>query len=193
MIPLFGATVHAAMDSAAKSYVYALVIITVLMVLFIGDLRMGLVSMIPNLMPIILTMGIMGAAGLPMDMFTMLIGAIAIGLAVDDTIHFMHNFRRYYEESGDARDAVLRTLLSTGRAMLVTSVVLSLGFFIFAMASMYNLQRFGILTGFTIVTALIADFLVSPALMMVLHRPAGESAELSVRSDTNAECGVRND
>jgi hypothetical protein len=171
MIPLFGATVHAAMDSAVKSYVIAFVAITIMMVLFIGDVRMGLVSMIPNLMPIILTMGIMGAFDLPMDLFNMLIGAIAIGLAVDDTIHFMHNFRRYFHETHDVREAVRQTLLTTGRAMLVTGVVLSLGFFIFTMASLYNLQRFGVLTGFTIITALVADFLIAPALMMVLHKP----------------------
>ena len=171
MIPLFGATVHAAMDSAAKSYVYALVIITLLMILFIGNFRMGLVSMIPNVMPIMLTMGLMGLFDIPMDMFNMLIGSIAIGLAVDDTIHFLHNFRRYFHETGDAREAVRLTFLSTGRAMFVTSVVLSAGFFIFTMASMHNIQRFGVLTAFTIITALAADFLISPALMMVLHKP----------------------
>lgn len=95
IVPLFGATVHAAMDSAAKSYVIAVIVITIMMVLFIGELRLGLVSMVPNLLPIVLTMGLMPVFGMPLDMFTMLIGSIAIGLAVDDTIHFMHNFRRY--------------------------------------------------------------------------------------------------
>ena len=171
MIPLFGATVHAAMLSAARSYVIAGVVITLMMVLFIGNVRMGLASMIPNLTPIILTMGVMGVLDMPMDMFTMLIGSIAIGLAVDDTIHFMHNFRRYYHELHDPREAVRKTLLTTGRAMLVTSVVLSLGFFIFMLASMNNLFNFGLLTGFTIVTALLADFLIGPALMMVIHKP----------------------
>lgn len=169
IVPLFGATVHAAMDSAARSYVIAVIVITIMMVLFIGELRLGLLSMIPNLLPIIVTIGLMPVFGMPLDMFTMLIGSIAIGLAVDDTIHFMHNFRRYYGETGDPREAVLRTLLTTGRAMLVTSVVLSLGFFIFAFASMYNIIRFGVLTGFTIVMAVAADFLIAPALVMLLY------------------------
>ncbi len=169
MIPLFGATVHAAMNSAAKSYVIAVFVITVMMILFIGSLRMGLISMIPNLIPIVLTLGVMGALDLPMDMFTMLIGSIAIGLAVDDTIHFMHNFRRYHQETGDPAEAVRRTLLTTGRAMLVTSVVLSLGFFIFMFATMNNLFNFGLLTGVTILMALVADFLIAPALMMALY------------------------
>jgi hydrophobe/amphiphile efflux-3 (HAE3) family protein len=171
MIPLFGATVHAAMLSAAQSYSIAGVVITIMMVVFIGSFRMGLASMIPNLAPIILTMGIMGVFDMPMDMFTMLIGSIAIGLVVDDTIHFMHNFRRYYHETHDPREAVRRTLFTTGRAMLVTSVVLSLGFFIFMFASMNNLFNFGLLTGFTIMMALLADFLIAPALMMVIRKP----------------------
>lgn len=171
IVPLFGKTVHAAMDSAVTSYIIAAFVITLMMILFIGSLRMGLVSMAPNVIPIVLTMGIMGLFGFPLDMFTLLIGSIAIGLAVDDTIHFLHNFRRYYHETGDSREAVLRTFLTTGRAMIVTSIVLSFGFFIFILASMYNLMRFGILTGLTIVLALAADFFVTPALMMVLHKP----------------------
>ena len=171
MIPLFGRTVHAAMRSARKSYLYAGIVITVMMVLLIGNIKVGLLSMIPNLTPILLTMGIMGILDMPMDMFTMLIGAIAIGLAVDDTIHFMHNFRRYYHETGNVKEAVLRTLLTTGRAMLVTTIVLSLGFFIFMASSMYNLFNFGLLTGFTILLALLADFFVAPALMAVIRKP----------------------
>jgi predicted RND superfamily exporter protein len=125
--------------------------------------------MIPNLLPIIITLGVMGWFDFPFDMFTMLIGSIAIGLAVDDTIHFMHNFRRYYADTGDVRGSVRRTLHTAGRAMLVTSIVLSLGFFIYMFASMNNLFYFGLLTGMTIISALLADFLVAPALMALAN------------------------
>jgi predicted RND superfamily exporter protein len=112
----------------------------------------------------------MGWFKIPMSLFTMLVGNIAIGLAVDDTIHFMHNFRRYFEETKDAKFAVMETLHTAGRAMLVTSCVLSIGFFIFMFASMNNLFHFGLLTGFTIVMALLADFFIAPALMVVINR-----------------------
>ena len=112
----------------AKSYTTALLVITILMVLLIGKFRIGLVSIIPNLFPILLMLGMIGWMSFPLDLFTMMIASIAIGLAVDDTIHFLHNFRRYYEHSGDPELAVHQTLQSTGRAMLVTSVVLSIGF-----------------------------------------------------------------
>jgi predicted RND superfamily exporter protein len=126
--------------------------------------------MIPNLTPIILTLGVMGWLGLPLDLFTMLIGSIAIGLAVDDTIHFMHNYRRYHHETGDVQEAVRQTLLTSGRAMFVTTVVLSIGFFLYMFANLSNLVNFGLLTGFTIIMALLADFFLAPALMAVLHK-----------------------
>jgi predicted RND superfamily exporter protein len=113
----------------------------------------------------------MGFLSIPMDLFTMMVGSIAIGLAVDDTIHFMHNFRRYYDQSGDPAGAVFETLHTTGRAMLVTSIVLSIGFFTFTLATMNNLIRFGALTSFTIAMALIADYFIAPALMVAVNRP----------------------
>ena len=170
MSALLFKTVVNAIASMAKSYVYALIVITILMILLIGRLRIGLLSMVPNLAPIITTLGIMGWLNIPMNLFTMLVGNIAIGLAVDDTIHFMHNFRRYFEESQDAKFAVMETLNTTGRAMLVTSCVLSIGFFIFMFATMNNLIQFGFLTGLAIILALLADYFVAPALMMVVNR-----------------------
>ena len=169
MMALLARTLSNAIMSLARSYAYALAVITVLMILLIGRVRIGMLSMIPNLVPILLTLGLMGAFSIPMDLFTMMVGSIAIGLAVDDTIHFMHNFRRYYEQSGDPAAAVHETLHTTGRAMLVTSIVLSAGFFIFTFATMKNLFNFGLLTSFTILMALAADYFIAPALMVVVN------------------------
>ncbi len=176
MMGLMGRTINAVMLSMAKSYVIALAIITPLMILLIGRLRIGLVSMVPNLAPIILTLGIMGFVGVELDIFTLMIGSISIGIAVDDTIHFMHNFRRYFARSGDVEQAVRETLLTTGQAMLFTTLVLSTGFFIFMFASMDNLFRFGLLTGSTIIFAFLADVLLAPALMALVARPRKEPA-----------------
>ena len=94
MMTLLSRTVSNAIKSMARSYVIALAVITILMIILIGRVRIGLLSMIPNLAPILLMLGVIGATNIPMDLFTMMVGSIAIGLAVDDTIHFMHNFRR---------------------------------------------------------------------------------------------------
>lgn len=171
MMVLLSKTIDHAVRSMVKSYVTAVIVITILMVILIGKVRIGLLSMIPNLIPILMMLGIIGATPITMDLFTMMVASIAIGLAVDDTIHFMHNFRRYYEQTGDPKQAVHKTLMTTGRAMLVTSIVLSIGFFIFVFATMNNLLNFGVLTSFTILMALGADYLVAPALMVLVNRP----------------------
>jgi multidrug efflux pump subunit AcrB len=130
---------------------------------------------VPNLGPIILVLGFVGWRGIHFDLFTLLIGGIAIGLAVDDTIHFMHNFYRYFRQSGDAHRAVRQTLETTGQAMLVTSIVLCCGFFSYMLAELNNLFYFGLLTGLAIALAFIADVIVCPALVALATR--GEQSE----------------
>ena len=177
MMVLLAKTINNAILSMAKSYVIALAVITLLMMVLIGRVRIGLLSMIPNLMPILLMLGVIGATPVSMDLFTMMVASIAIGLAVDDTIHFMHNFRRYYEQTGDPQLAVYKTLHTTGRAMLVTTIVLSIGFFIFVFAGMNNLFNFGLLTSFTILMALAADYLVAPALMVLVNPKVAKATQ----------------
>ena len=167
---LLAASLHAVTRSMFASYTLALLIITPLMMLLIGSLRGGLASMLPNLVPILLVLGLIGWTGMDFDLFTLMIGSIAIGLAVDDTIHFMHNFYRYFRQSGDTRDSVRRTLETTGQAMLVTSVVLSTGFFIYTFAELNNLANFGRLTALAIALAFLADLLIAPALVAIATR-----------------------
>ncbi|CAA6825304.1 MAG: RND transporter [uncultured Sulfurovum sp.] len=170
MIPLLINTFANSVHSSVTSYLIAFVAIAFMMMLILGSVRVGLLSMIPNLTPIILGLLIMSIANIPLDMFTLLIGSIAIGLAVDDTIHFMHNFRRYYLESKDWAKAIEQTFYTTGKAMLITTVVLSLGFYAYLMANMISVQNFGLLTGSVIVMALLADLLLAPALMIVVAK-----------------------
>ncbi|MCK5110065.1 MAG: MMPL family transporter [Arcobacteraceae bacterium] len=165
---LLARIMEAAITSSAVSYAIALTLITIMMLILIGNIKIGLVSMIPNISPILMMTTVMVIFDMPLDMFTMLIGAIAIGLAVDDTVHFMHNFRRYELLYNDIDKAVRLTLLTTGRAMVVTTIVLSFGFFVFMFASMSNIFNFGLLTGIAIIIAVLADFFLVPALMKVM-------------------------
>ncbi|HIP13639.1 MAG TPA: RND family transporter [Arcobacter sp.] len=165
---LLARIMQAAMSSSAVSYVLALALITMMMIILIGNIKIGLISMIPNISPILIMTTVMVIFDMPLDMFTMLIGAIAIGLAVDDTVHFMHNFRRYELLYNDVDKAVKLTLLTTGRAMVVTTIVLAFGFFVFMGASMSNIFNFGLLTGIAIIVAVLADFFLVPAIMKVM-------------------------
>ena len=170
VMSLLSRTLDAAIRSAARSYLIAFGLISLLMILLVGRTFTGLLSMLPNLAPILLTLGLMQVAGVPLNLFTMLIASIAIGLAVDDTIHFMHHFHRYLAETGDVADSVRRTLATSGRAMLTTSLILSAGFFVFCLAEMRNLVDFGLLTGIAILAALAADLVLAPALMTLRYR-----------------------
>ena len=144
------------------------------MVALIGDLRRGLLAMIPNLVPIYLVLALMGWAGIPLDASTLLIGGVVIGLAVDDTIRFMHRWSRYYEDTGDARRAVRETLATTGAALLFTSLVLLGGFAAMLCAYMQNSFWFGLLAGTATIVAFLADVLLAPALMVLV---SGEATE----------------
>ena len=169
MLAMQTRSAFAAINSMAKSYLAAGAAISVMMVLLIGSPRAGFLSIIPNLLPILLVLGAVGWLEIRFDMFTMLVGTIAVGIVVDDTIHFMVNFRRYYLQKGDANWAVSQTLGTTGRAMLVTTVVLSAGFLSYTQSSLDNLFLFGLFTALCILLALVADFLVAPALMVLAY------------------------
>ena len=170
MIPILVHTFTQSIHSSVKSYIIAFILITISMMFIMGDIRLGLIAMIPNLTPIIMGLSIMYIYNIPLDMFTLLIGSIAIGLAVDDTIHFLHNFKRYYKESNSATLAVEQTFYTTGKAMVITTIVLSLGFFAYLMGTMESVQNFGFLTGSVIIFALLADLLLAPALMVLISK-----------------------
>ncbi len=163
-------TVDATTESMLRSYALALALITPLMMVLIGSLRAGLVSMVPNLVPIATTLALMAVLDIPIDMFTLLAGCIAIGLAVDDTIHFIAGFRRYLAQGHDAERAVELTMQSTGQALLFTSIVLTSGFIVLTLSSLLNLRQVGILTSFAIGSAFLLDVTVTPALLVLTHR-----------------------
>jgi predicted RND superfamily exporter protein len=156
----------ALITSMGRSYVFALLVITPLMILLIGDLRLGLLSMAPNIFPVIFVLGVMGWLGIPLDVSNIVIGSILIGLAVDDTIHFLQRFRTEYADSGDAPLAIQNTMRGTGAALFFTSLVLATGFLVMALrGSMLNTVQFGLLSALGIAVAFLADVFITPALI----------------------------
>jgi hypothetical protein len=167
---LFGNTIRAALETMVRSYTTALVVITLLMVLLLGNIRMGLLSMIPNLAPVLFALGLMGWLSIQLDMFSLMIGTIVIGLAVDDTIHFMHNFRRSLDRTGDVDTAVAETLRGTGQALLFTSCVLACSFLVYTQAYLLNLWTLGAITAAAIAMAFLADLTLAPAVVAIALR-----------------------
>jgi len=169
-IKLFVQIIANALTTMAKSYSFALIIITLLMIILIGRIRIGLMSMVANITPIVCILGIMGALNIPLDLSTMLIGSLVLGIVVDDTIHFLHHFRRAFAELHDVEQAVRETLLTTGRALFITTVVLCGGFFIYTIAYLANNVRYGIICGCAVILALVADFFLVPSLLAIVYR-----------------------
>jgi len=95
---------------------------------------------------------------------------VSIGLVVDDSIHFLHHFKQYFDESESVEQAIAETLRTTGRALLFTTLVLACGFCTFAISSMENLPRFGLLTAMTVSLALVANVILLPALISLVYR-----------------------
>jgi hypothetical protein len=135
--------------------------------------------MCPNLLPLFMVFGLISLMGIKLDINTLFIGSLAIGLVVDDTIHFMYNFRKYFIKTGNARKALRETFLGTGRALLITTIVLSMNFFVLVLSTLNHSIKFGFFTGVAIIFALLADFFLSPALLFLLtrnqHRPAEDA------------------
>lgn len=167
---MMGRVLHNLTYSMAYSYVLSFMLITPLMILLIGSFKMGLISMIPNLAPIVITIGMMTVFDMPMDISTLLVGSIALGLAVDDTIHFMHNYQRYYARHGNNALAIRETMSTSGQAMFFTSIAMTFAFLVYALSSMNNLINFGLLTSFCVVMAFLADVTLSPALVTLANR-----------------------
>jgi len=168
--PLVGQVVLSIIDEALSNYVVAYGFIIVMMILLFGNIQIGLISMIPNIFPVLIGLGCMALLHIPIDVMTILIGTIAVGLSVDDTIHFMHNFKRYYDKTKDIEMSIRLTLQTAGRAMLFTSLILSLGFAVFTFASMQNIVNFGLILAIIAIMAVIADIILAPALMVIYYR-----------------------
>lgn len=162
--------IAATIESAKKSYLIAFGVIFILMILLTKNLWIGIVSMIPNLLPLFILLGVIGFTPINLDMFVLLVGCVLLGIAVDNTIHFIHVFRNYMGEGFSHQEAIRNTFLSTGKAMLTASLVLLAGFGVFVFAQMNNFKSFGIMAVIGIIVALFADFLLTPALMSFLIR-----------------------
>lgn len=150
----------------------AFVVVSLMMILVFRSVKIGLLSMIPNLSPVLLVLGGMGWAGAPLDYYRLLIAPVAIGIAVDDTIHLVTRYHHEFRESGNYEQALYATMGDVGRALVITSAILVAGFLVNLASVMDSQASFGILLGGVITTALVADFLLMPALILWL-KPFG--------------------
>lgn len=147
----------------------AFVVITLLMMLLLKSLRIGLMSMLPNILPLLITLGFMGWSGIPIRTSTALIFSVALGVAVNDTIHFLTRYREEFFECHDRVEAVKRTLLSTGRAIIFTSLLLISGFLVMMTTRFVGIFQMGMLGSVALGAALLGDLLLLPVCLVVFR------------------------
>ena len=152
-----------------KSFGLALLVISMILFVVLGSSKAGLVALAPNLFPILTTFGLMGFFKIPLDADTLLIAPIIIGLAVDDTIHFMTHFRIEMEKSRNIARAAVKSMREAGQAITFTSLVLSVGFLVLLLSFHNGLSHFGIFAAVAIMTALLSDLFLLPALCQVMN------------------------
>jgi predicted RND superfamily exporter protein len=145
-----------------------------------NGLAAGIVSMIPNLFPVLLVFGVMCHRGVRIDIGTMMTASVAMGVAVDDTIHFLSWFRANLDRGMSRVDAVIETYRRVGPAMTQTTIVGGLGLFVFALSTFTPTQRFGMLMLVMLAAALVGDLILLPAL---LAGPAGRWFKPRIRTD----------
>ncbi len=161
---------HYLIDNLALSLGFAIFLIFVFIAwMFGGSLKMAIISLIPNLLPLLITAGIMGYLGIPLKPSTILIFSIAFGISVDDTIHYLAKLRQELRHhKGRVRKSVYKALKETGISMFYTSVVLFFGFLVFLLSSYGGTKALGGLISFTLLMAMFSNLLLLPALVLFM-------------------------
>ncbi|RAP28298.1 hypothetical protein DID78_05215 [Candidatus Marinamargulisbacteria bacterium SCGC AG-343-D04] len=165
--PLYQSNNSLVVSSFIRSLGIAIVLISVLLCFGLNSIKMGLFSMLPNMLPIIVGASFLPIFDVPLDIGTVIVASVCLGIAVDDTIHFLSNYRKY-RVSGDSADlAIAKVMTHTVPALLTTTVVLVVAFAVFMMATFVPNQNFGRFVALILSFALIIDLSFLPALLLV--------------------------
>lgn len=155
----------------ATSLAFAIVIISFLIAMLFNNMKMVIISLIPNLFPQLITAAMMGWMGVHIKPSTILIFSIALGISVDNSIHFLAKFRQELQLNNyNIKDAVMCALKESGISMIYTSVVLFFGFIIFTASSFGGTQALGYLIALTLFVALMSNLFLLPSILLTLHK-----------------------
>ncbi len=156
-----------------KSVIFSLIIISILLILVFASVKTGLIGLIPNLAPMLAIGAYLGYFGIPLNMMTMTIIPMMLGIAVDDTIHFINSIKYEFEKCGNYKEAVLTSFNTIGRSLLMTTIILSISFLTYMFSPVKMIANMGLLGAIGLASALLTDFLITPALM-IITKPFGK-------------------
>ena len=153
------------------SLILAVVLISGIMALLFNSFRMVMISLIPNLVPLIMTAGMMGYLGIPIKPSTILVFSIAFGISVDDAIHYLAKYRQELKLTGhNIRASVFQAIREAGVSMMYTSIVLFCGFSLFVFSDFGGTQALGLLVSFTLLVAMFTNLLILPSLLLSFEK-----------------------
>jgi uncharacterized protein len=158
-----------------ESIVWAFLLIALCMLYLFRSFRILVCSLIPNIIPLVITAGVMGWSGIRLKPSTVLVFSVALGIAIDITIRFLVNYKQELGGNRDLKEVVISTIHSTGISIIYTSLVLIAGFIIFCFSGFGGTQSLGWLTSLTLVVATITNLTLLPALLITFLRPKQKS------------------
>ena len=168
---LFQKGTYFLVDNLVASLGLAVVLISLFMAYLFRNFRMIIISLIPNLLPLLITAGLMGYIGIPIKPSTILIFSIAFGISVDDTIHFLAKYRQELQENKwQIKKSVYNSIRETGLSMFYTSIVLFFGFSVFIVSNFGGTVALGALVSGTLLLAMLSNLLLLPSLLLTLER-----------------------
>jgi len=175
LLVLYNNMLQSLFDSQILTLGAVVVSLMVMFLILFRSFKIALIAILPNLLSVGTVLGVMGWVGIPLDMMTITIAAISVGIAVDDTIHYIHRFKEEFALDGNYLASMHRCHRSIGFAMYYTSVTIIIGFSILVLSNFIPSIYFGLLTGLAMVIALIAALTLLPQLIIVM-KPFGEEA-----------------
>ncbi len=164
-IPQYTAMMQYLVRGQMQSFLISVLIIALILMIAFQSVRVGLIALIPNLMPAIFVGGYMGWAGIPLDMMTATLIPMMLGMAVDDTIHFINHSKLEFDRERNYSVAIRRTFRVVGVAIVTTSIITSAVFACFATSACAMCLNFGVLAVIGILSALLADLFITPLLV----------------------------
>ena len=175
MLVLYNNMLQSLFTSQILTLGLVFVAITAMLIVLFQSLSLALIGITPNLMAALFVLGGMGIAGIPLDMMTITIAAISIGIGVDNTIHYIHRYKREFAIDQDYIMSMHRSHASIGRAMYYTSITIIFGFSILTLSNFKPSIYFGFLTGLAMLSALLGSLLLLPRLLL-LFQPIGKTS-----------------
>ena len=174
MLVLYNNMLNSLFSSQIMTLGTVFVVIFLMFIVLFRSLKLALITIVPNVFSAAVVLGIMGIFNIPLDLMTITIAAISVGIAVDNSIHFVHRYRDEMADIADNLRAIDIATNNVGQAMFYTTIVITAGFLIMVFSNFVPTMYFGVLTGIAMVTALIANLVMLPVLL-ARFRPIKDS------------------